>query len=160
MLSVRPAVSSILPKYLYILLHHPCVFFPFSLDALVPVTLVRLGEPVTFTCVLPKELARRQIHWYKQSPGENLSMVVTFINLVKPLYGAEFSASRLQIKQDEGGCNLTILETISGDEGMYHCALIDYFSIRWSASYLLIEGKNDFFLSLHVCFGHFLEGCG
>lgn len=120
-------------------------FFPYYLDALVPVTLVQLGEPVTFTCVLPKELARRQIHWYKQSPGENLSMVVTFQKLVKPVYGAEFSASRLQIRADEVGCNLTILETISGDEGMYHCALIDYFSIKWSASYLLIEGKSDFY---------------
>ncbi|XP_056899104.1 uncharacterized protein LOC130531226 [Takifugu flavidus] len=111
--------------------------------ALVPVTLVQLGEPVTLTCVLPKEIARRQIHWYKQSAGESLSMVVTYNNLVKPMYGADFSASRLQIKEDEGGFNLTILETISGDEGMYHCALIDYFSIRWSASYLLIEGETQ-----------------
>lgn len=111
-------------------------------------TLVQLGEPVTFTCVLPREIARRQIHWYKQSPGESLSMVVTFNNLVKPVYGADFSASRLQIKEDEGGFNLTILETISGDEGMYHCALVDYFSIRWSTSYLLIEGKNHFFFCL------------
>lgn len=109
-------------------------------------TLVQLGEPATFTCVFPKELARRQIHWFKQNPGESLSMVVTFNNLVKPMYGAEFSASRMQIKEDEGGCNLTILETISGDEGMYHCALIDY--LWWSASYLLIEGKNDLFFCL------------
>lgn len=123
-------------------------FFPFYLDALVPVTLVQLGEPVTFTCVLPKELARKQIHWFKQSPGESLGMVITFNNLVNPVYGADFSASRLQIKEDEGGFNLTILETISGDEGMYHCALVDYFSIRWSASYLLIEGKNDFLFCL------------
>lgn len=155
MLSVCPAVSSILPKCLYILRHHLYGFFPFYLDALVPVTLVQLGEPVTFACVLPKEIARSKVYWYKQSPGESLNMVVTFNNFVKPIFGADFSASRLQVKEDEGGFNLTILETISGDEGMYHCALIDYFSIRWSAFYLLIKGKNHFFLPLHVCFGHF-----
>lgn len=132
-------------------------FFPFYLDALVPVTLVQLGEPVTFTCVLPKVIARRQIHWYKQSPGESLSMVVTFNNLVKPVYGAGFPPSRLQIKEDEGGFNLTILETTSGDEGMYHCALVDYFSIRWSTSYLLIEGKNELFFVFACLFWTFFR---
>lgn len=84
-------------------------------------------------------------------------MVVTFNNLVSPVFGADFSASRLQIKENEGGINLTILETISGDEGLYHCALVDYFSIRWSASYLLIEGKNDFFFVFACLFWTFFR---
>lgn len=75
------------------------------------------------------------------------------------MYGSDFFASRLQIKEDEDVSNLTILETISGDQGMYHCGLMDYLSVRWSASYLLIEGKG-FFLSLYVCYGHILEGHG
>lgn len=125
--------------------------FSFYLDALVPVAIVQLGEPVTFACILPKALVRRQMYWYKQSPGENLNMVAMTGNLLEPEYGADFSASRFQINEDEDSSNLTVLETIAGDEGMYHCALMGYFSIWWSARYLLFEGKNDFF----TCFGHF-----
>lgn len=62
------------------------------------------------------------------------------------MYGSDLSASRLQIKEDEDISNLAILETISGDQGMYHCGLMDYFSVRWSASDLLIEGKGFFFV--------------
>lgn len=141
--------SSCIPLiYLYIVLH--LYMFSFYLDALVPVTIVQLGKPVTFTCILPKALVRRQIYWYKQSPGENLDMIAVIGKLVKPMYGANFSASRFQINEDEDFSNLTILETIAGDEGMYHCALMGYFNIWWSAFYLLFEGKNDFF----ACSGH------
>lgn len=152
------AVSSNLLNYLYILTDH---IFLFYLDALVPVTIVQLGEPVTFTCIIPKELGRKRIHWYKQSPGESLNIVVVIASLLNPKYGPDFSASRFQIKEDEDVSNLTILETISGDQGMYHCGLMDYFSLKWSASYLLIEGKkNNMFLFLHVCDGHIFQGHG
>lgn len=117
----------------------------FYLDTLVPVTIVRLGDPVTFTCALPKAPARRQIYWYKQRPGERLNMIAFTGDLLKPVYVADSSASRFQINEDNEFSNLTILETIEGDEQMYHCALIGYFNIQWSAFYLLFEGKNDFF---------------
>lgn len=144
------AASYIRLFYPHVVLH--LYMFPFFLDALVPVTIVHLGEPLTFTCILPKALVRRQIYWYKQSPGESLDMIAVTGNLPKPVYGANFSASRFQINKGEDVSNLTILETIPGDEGMYHCALMGYFNIWWSTYYLLFEGKNNPFFCLFWSF--------
>lgn len=73
-------------------------------------------------------------------------MIAVIGNLIEPVYGPDFSASRFHINEDDDFSNLTILETVAGDEGMYHCAQIGYFNIQWSAWYLLFEGKNALFL--------------
>ncbi|XP_045885618.1 uncharacterized protein LOC123957087 [Micropterus dolomieu] len=110
---------------------------------LTPVTTVQLGEPATFTCVLPgNELNRRDHHWYKQSAGDNLKLIVTLRKNTNPVYRQEFPASRLEVKVYENISNLTIFRTIQEDEGMYHCAVMDWSKITWSATYLSLKGNT------------------
>lgn len=56
---------------------------------------------MTFTCIFPKALVRRQIYRYKQSPGEHLNVIAVTGNLLKPVYAAAFSASKFQINEAE-----------------------------------------------------------
>ncbi|XP_049442823.1 uncharacterized protein LOC125895072 isoform X2 [Epinephelus fuscoguttatus] len=110
--------------------------------ALVPVTTVQLGEPVTLTCVLPDEFNDR-LHWYKQSAGETLKLIVRLRKHVNPVYGPEFSAVRLDVKVYKNISSLTILRTIQEDEGMYHCAFVDWIEITWTGTYLSLKGNTQ-----------------
>ncbi|XP_070768897.1 signal-regulatory protein beta-2-like [Enoplosus armatus] len=109
---------------------------------LVPVTVVELGEPATFTCALPEELSSRQLYWYKQSAGDTMKLILSMWQSVLPKYEPEFSKSRLKINSDNNFCNLTILQTIQEDEGMYHCAIREWISSEWSGTYLLVKGNR------------------
>uniref|UniRef100_A0A8P4KFU3 Ig-like domain-containing protein n=1 Tax=Dicentrarchus labrax TaxID=13489 RepID=A0A8P4KFU3_DICLA len=110
---------------------------------LIPVTTAQLGEPATFTCVLPDyESNPRQFHWYKQSVGDSLKLILVQRKGINPVYGPEFSASRLDLNIHKNISKLTILRTIQEDEGMYHCALVDYAKITWSGTYLSITGNT------------------
>ncbi|XP_030252022.1 uncharacterized protein LOC115568659 [Sparus aurata] len=112
--------------------------------ALVSVTTVKLGEPVTFTCVLPlDELSSEPLCWFKQSVGDDLKLIVTFVKHSKPVFGPEFSDSRLDLKVEKNISNLTILRTTEEDEGMYHCAVIDWYDAFWSGTYLSLKGNTQ-----------------
>lgn len=115
--------------------------FSLYTDALVSVTTVQLGDPVTFTCVFPEGWSRRQLHWYKQSTGENLKRIVALQEYTSPVYESGISANRLEVKESKLLSNLTILRTIPEDEGTYHCAIMDSSDISWSATYLALKGK-------------------
>uniref|UniRef100_A0A4W6FD29 Ig-like domain-containing protein n=1 Tax=Lates calcarifer TaxID=8187 RepID=A0A4W6FD29_LATCA len=94
---------------------------------LIPLITVHLGEPVTFTCVLPgTELSNRQFYWFKQNTGDNLKLIVTLWKSTKPEFTPEFSESRLQVNDHKSFINLTIVKTIQEDEGMYHCRTSNY----------------------------------
>ncbi|XP_051275701.1 immunoglobulin superfamily member 2-like [Dicentrarchus labrax] len=111
---------------------------------LAPVTTVQLGEPATFTCVLPtKELINEQLYWYKQSAGDDLKLIVMLRKHVTSVYGPEFSTSRLDVKFHKNISKLTILKTIEEDEGMYHCALVDWTENIWSGTYLSLTGNTQ-----------------
>ncbi|GLD72172.1 uncharacterized protein AKAME5_002349600, partial [Lates japonicus] len=112
--------------------------------SLVPVITVHLGESVTFTCVLPdKEGSRRNLYWYKQSAGDTLRSIVTVFGSTKPEYAAGFFKSRLEMKNDKKFSNLTIVSTIHGDEGMYHCAVLEWINATWSGTYLSVKGNSQ-----------------
>lgn len=128
------------PFHLIIVCAHIAVFSLYT-DALVSVTTVQQGDPVTFTCVFPERWSRRQLNWYKQSAGENLKRIVALREHTSPVYESGISASRLEVKESKLVSNLTILRTMPEDEGMYHCAMMDLSDISWSATYLAIEGK-------------------
>ncbi|XP_027141809.1 uncharacterized protein LOC113747202 [Larimichthys crocea] len=106
---------------------------------LVPVTTVQLGEPATFMCVLPKKWNNENIHWYKQSAGENLKLIVSLITNTNHEYGPEFPTSRFEAKVNENISSLTILKTKQEDEGMYHCAFMDWINNSWNATYLSLR---------------------
>ncbi|XP_034546784.1 uncharacterized protein LOC117818035 [Notolabrus celidotus] len=112
---------------------------------LVPVTTVQLGEPATFTCVLPKsEISHRELSLYKQRAGDTLKLVVTVRKSMKPQFSPEFSESRLEVKWDDSFTNLTIMRTIQEDEGMYHCAVREWMmKTEWSGTYLLLEENTQ-----------------
>ncbi|KAM8733001.1 uncharacterized protein AB9X84_024904 [Acanthopagrus schlegelii] len=112
--------------------------------ALVPVTTVQLGESVTFTCVLPfDEGGGKRLYWYKQSVGDDLKLIVAVKNNNKPVYRPEFSDSRLVLKVEKNISKLTILRTTEEDEGMYHCAVIDWNKNLWSGTYLSLKGNSQ-----------------
>ncbi|XP_044062385.1 uncharacterized protein LOC122880889 [Siniperca chuatsi] len=112
--------------------------------ALVPVTTVQLGEPATFTCALPNiEISRIKLYWYKQRAGETLKLIVTVWKSAKPEYAPAFSVSRLDVNVSKNISNLTILRTIQEDEGMYHCAVLEWINITWTGTYLSLEGNNQ-----------------
>uniref|UniRef100_A0A671Y0N0 Ig-like domain-containing protein n=1 Tax=Sparus aurata TaxID=8175 RepID=A0A671Y0N0_SPAAU len=104
-------------------------------------TTVQLGEPVTFTCVLPSDEFRRDIYWYKQSVGDDLKLIVALRNNYKPVFRPEFPESRLDLKVEKNISNLTIFSTTEEDEGMYHCTFIDLNKNICSGTYLSLKGK-------------------
>uniref|UniRef100_A0A671XXR1 Ig-like domain-containing protein n=1 Tax=Sparus aurata TaxID=8175 RepID=A0A671XXR1_SPAAU len=113
-----------------------------ELNALVPVTTVQLGEPVTFTCVLPSdEAGGKRLFWYKQSVGDDMKLIVSFMKHSTPVFKPEFSDSRLDLKVEKHISKLTILRTTEEDEGMYHCAVIDWKDGFWSGTYLTLKGE-------------------
>nr|XP_033488856.1 signal-regulatory protein beta-2-like [Epinephelus lanceolatus] len=110
---------------------------------LVPVTTVQLGEPVTLTCDLPNDEFNDRLYWYKQSAGETLKLIVRLRKHVNPVYGPEFSASRLDVNISNKISSLTILRTIQEDEGMYHCTVMEWTEITWTGTYLSLKGNTQ-----------------
>uniref|UniRef100_A0A672ZNU4 Ig-like domain-containing protein n=1 Tax=Sphaeramia orbicularis TaxID=375764 RepID=A0A672ZNU4_9TELE len=101
---------------------------------------VHIGEPVTFTCVsLDSTVMFPRIIWYKQRMGDTLKLIAQMQKSIEPVYNKEFSESRMEIQMDDKFINLTILTTIPEDEGMYHCAILDYDMKTWSGTYLTFK---------------------
>ncbi|XP_070819145.1 uncharacterized protein [Chaetodon trifascialis] len=113
--------------------------------AQVPVSTVQLGEPATFTCHLPNaQVSRRELHWYKQSAGDTLKLIVTLQKSLTPSYASDYSGSRLKVNFENNFSNLTILKTIQEDEGTYHCAVTEWaVKTVWSGTYLLLKGDTQ-----------------
>ncbi|XP_026003306.1 uncharacterized protein LOC113009300 [Astatotilapia calliptera] len=107
------------------------------------VTTVQLGEPATLTCVLPPGDLSSKIHWYKQRAGETLKLIATLRQTAHPQYGQGFNASRLEAKENKNISSLTIFRTIPEDEGMYHCAVMEWNVNAWSGTYLLLKGNTQ-----------------
>ncbi|XP_047441784.1 uncharacterized protein LOC125008541 [Mugil cephalus] len=111
--------------------------------ALVPLTTVQLGEPAILTCTLPEgEIGSRALHWYKQSSGDTLKLIAVLRRNAKPSTSSAETASRMEVKLNEKFSNLTILKTIQEDEGMYHCAVMDWTDSTWSGTYLSLKGNR------------------
>uniref|UniRef100_A0A7N6F7G1 Ig-like domain-containing protein n=1 Tax=Anabas testudineus TaxID=64144 RepID=A0A7N6F7G1_ANATE len=117
--------------------------FSFNSDALAPVVSVQLGEPVTFTCVLPQSvITRREVYWYRQSAGDTLKLMVTLRSSNKE-YSKEFSESRFKVDDNKDFISLTILSTTYEDEGMYHCEISDWATTpEWTGTYLLLKAED------------------
>ena len=115
-------------------------------------TRVQLGEPVIFTCVLHlEELGSKPLYWYKQSVGDDLKLIVSSRLHSKPVFELEFPASRMDLRVEKNISKLTILRTTEEDEGMYHCAVIDWDKNLWSGTYLSLKGK--YVICFLQCFG-------
>uniref|UniRef100_A0A3Q2D9T5 Ig-like domain-containing protein n=1 Tax=Cyprinodon variegatus TaxID=28743 RepID=A0A3Q2D9T5_CYPVA len=116
--------------------------FVFNPDALVPVVTVQIGEPVTFTCAnMEKFTTTSWLHWYKQTSGDTLKMIVMQRKNQDPTYRPQFPSSRFNITCDDKISNLTILRTVEQDEGIYHCALTDWTGSTWMGTYLMVKGN-------------------
>ncbi|XP_015258062.1 PREDICTED: uncharacterized protein LOC107103059 [Cyprinodon variegatus] len=117
-------------------------FIPFLLHqgyTLVPVITVQLGDPISLTCLLTGKV---QVHWYKQSAGTTLKLIARVYQSKNPIYGQGFSASRFEITYNENKSELIILSTVEQDEGMYHCAHIDWTQSSWTGTYLTLRGNS------------------
>uniref|UniRef100_A0A3Q1ERN3 Ig-like domain-containing protein n=1 Tax=Acanthochromis polyacanthus TaxID=80966 RepID=A0A3Q1ERN3_9TELE len=127
------------------------------LNTLTPVIPVELGESTTLTCDLfNTDISNGEVHWYKQSVGDNLKLIVTQQKSLTPQSELKFFNSRWKVNNDENFSNLTILSTIQEDEGIYHCAVIEWFgSSKWSGTYLIIKGNNMRYFLISLCFCRF-----
>ncbi|XP_041653177.1 uncharacterized protein LOC121516144 [Cheilinus undulatus] len=111
--------------------------------SLVPVTTVQLGDPVTLTCDLPKDWNRMKLHWYKQRAGDNLKLITTVYRQITPQFEPEFSKSRFNLINNGNMSKLTIFRTTEEDEGMYHCAVLEWNEDKWSGTYLSVQGNSE-----------------
>uniref|UniRef100_A0A3P9PGY6 Ig-like domain-containing protein n=1 Tax=Poecilia reticulata TaxID=8081 RepID=A0A3P9PGY6_POERE len=117
-------------------------------DTSVPVVTVHRGEPVTLTCVLTEKFETvTWIHWYKQSAGNTLILIAMLRKSTStmPTYGPGFSKSRFQITYIENMSELIISSTLEQDEGIYHCAYMDWTESTWTGTYLALKGKYSCF---------------
>uniref|UniRef100_A0A3P8RW49 Ig-like domain-containing protein n=1 Tax=Amphiprion percula TaxID=161767 RepID=A0A3P8RW49_AMPPE len=115
-------------------------------NTLIPVIPVQTGESTTFPCARSNnDHDRGEVHWYKQSVGDNLKLVVTLRKHTLPQFAPEFSSSRWKVNSDDRFTNLTILTTIQEDEGIYHCAIFAFYGVesKWSGTYLIVKGNNQ-----------------
>uniref|UniRef100_I3K689 Ig-like domain-containing protein n=1 Tax=Oreochromis niloticus TaxID=8128 RepID=I3K689_ORENI len=119
-------------------------------DTLVPVKTVQLGEPANITCALPSGVSIKGVHWYKQSVGDTLKLIVSLVKTATPEYGQEIFKSRFQAHYDKKFSNLTILKAVQDDEGIYHCGMIEWINPEWTGTYLLVKGKGVFIASLRM----------
>ncbi|XP_030595571.1 uncharacterized protein LOC115787134 [Archocentrus centrarchus] len=117
------------------------LFFLQQGHTLVPVETVQLGEPATLICALPKELSSSGVHWYKQSIGDTLKLIVTLFKSTAPTYGPEFSSLNFEIDKDL--TSLTILKTAQEDEGFYHCGTTERIGAKWNGTYLFVKGNTQ-----------------
>uniref|UniRef100_A0A3Q1BPT0 Ig-like domain-containing protein n=1 Tax=Amphiprion ocellaris TaxID=80972 RepID=A0A3Q1BPT0_AMPOC len=109
---------------------------------LIPVITVQTGESTTLTCDLRKnDISRLEVHWFKQSVGDNLKLIVTLRKQTTPQFAPEFLSARWKVNSDDNFTNLTILRTIQGDEGIYHCAFITLYGTtsEWIGTYLIVK---------------------
>uniref|UniRef100_A0A3B3TVK6 Ig-like domain-containing protein n=1 Tax=Poecilia latipinna TaxID=48699 RepID=A0A3B3TVK6_9TELE len=122
-------------------------------DTLVPVVTVHRGEPVTLTCVMTEKFETvTWVHWYKQSAGHTLILIAMLRKSTStmPTYGPGFSKSRFQITYIDNMSNLIISSTLEQDEGMYHCAYMDWTESTWTGTYLSLKGKYPWISSFTV----------
>ncbi|XP_042275476.1 uncharacterized protein LOC121902280 [Thunnus maccoyii] len=111
---------------------------------LIPVITVQLGEPANLTCAISHEdFSFKNLYWYKQSAGDTLKLIVKVFKSTKPEYGPHFSHSRVEVHKDKNFKSLTILKTTREDEGMYHCAVMEWTNTEWSGTYLLVKGNTE-----------------
>ncbi|XP_030252155.1 uncharacterized protein LOC115568734 [Sparus aurata] len=72
-----------------------------------------------------------------------MKLIVSFMKHSTPVFKPEFSDSRLDLKVEKHISKLTILRTTEEDEGMYHCAVIDWKDGFWSGTYLTLKGNTQ-----------------
>uniref|UniRef100_A0A3B5KUU7 Ig-like domain-containing protein n=1 Tax=Xiphophorus couchianus TaxID=32473 RepID=A0A3B5KUU7_9TELE len=114
------------------------------------VVTVQLGDPVTLSCAfLEKFQSTSWLHWYKQSAGDTLKFIVLQQKSIKPNYQENASTSRIAATNDDKFSNLTIMKTVLQDEGMYHCAHMDWTASTWTGTYLSVKGKELILYFLH-----------
>uniref|UniRef100_A0A3P8NKE5 Ig-like domain-containing protein n=1 Tax=Astatotilapia calliptera TaxID=8154 RepID=A0A3P8NKE5_ASTCA len=113
-------------------LHYFIFLLSLNSDTVVPVKTVQLGEPATITCAIPKELSSRGVHWYKQSFGGTLKLIMTVFKSTEPTFGPEFTSLKFDIGDDFA--SLTILKADQDDEGIYHCANTERIGVKWSGT--------------------------
>ncbi|XP_015258061.1 PREDICTED: uncharacterized protein LOC107103058 [Cyprinodon variegatus] len=83
------------------------------------------------------------VHWYKQSAGNTLKLIAMLRKSTKTAYGPGFSSTRFTITNNGTQSTLFILSVIEQDEGMYHCAQMDWTQSVWTGIYLSIKGNSQ-----------------
>ena len=86
------------------------------------------GESATMSCNHTKGGTYNQMYWYRQLPGETMKLIV-FTTTVKTDHDFEpdfrkerFSATKL----DAASGTFTVKNLVSGDKGLYFCAVSEH----------------------------------
>ncbi|XP_054886913.1 T cell receptor alpha chain MC.7.G5-like isoform X2 [Poeciliopsis prolifica] len=112
-------------------------------NTLTPVVTVQLGQPVTLRCLYTGSESISWLHWYKQTTGDTLKLILMTRMNTNPIYGPGYSSARVSRTSDDKMANLTILKTTIEDEGMYHCAFINWLETTWSGTYLSLKENSE-----------------
>ncbi|XP_026186212.1 signal-regulatory protein beta-2-like isoform X2 [Mastacembelus armatus] len=113
--------------------------------ALMSVTTVYPGEPVTFRCFYSDmEHSNARVKWYRQSVGDVLRLITTLMKATaSPTFEPGFPSSRFNVKYTTTLSSLTILRTIQEDEAVYYCAVLTWNKDQWSGTYLSVKGNSE-----------------
>ncbi|XP_071314252.1 uncharacterized protein [Trachinotus anak] len=114
-------------------------------NALISVTTVQLGEPVTFTCSYPQsEHSNIRVKWYKQSTGDTLTLIISLMkSTANPTFEDGFPPSRFHVNHTTTASALTILSAVQEDEALYHCAVTTWNKDQWSGMYLSLKENSQ-----------------
>ncbi|MEQ2201526.1 hypothetical protein XENOCAPTIV_013790, partial [Xenoophorus captivus] len=105
---------------------------------LVPLVTVELGQPVTLKCAFTEKFVSvARLQWYKQSAGDTLKLIV--MPRKTSMYEPELATSRFNVTYSGDSISLSIFTTVQEDEGMYHCAHMDWLESAWNGTYLSIK---------------------
>ncbi|XP_041653956.1 uncharacterized protein LOC121516644 isoform X2 [Cheilinus undulatus] len=112
-------------------------------NALISVKTVELGEPGILTCLLPDlEYSNARVKWYKQSTDDTLVLITTLMkNTANPRFEKGFPLSRFSANYTTTMSTLTISQTVSDDEALYHCAITTWTEDQWRGTYLSLKGN-------------------
>ncbi|XP_050971445.1 uncharacterized protein LOC127168542 [Labeo rohita] len=87
-----------------------------------PVVSVHEGDPVVLSCFIrTKQISVAA--WYKQvTGGEPLLIASSILHSSKSRFHNHFDSSRFDVLRETGSFNLTIVNAVQSDSGMYYCA--------------------------------------
>ncbi|XP_062855702.1 uncharacterized protein LOC134318696 [Trichomycterus rosablanca] len=106
-----------------------------------------VGDNVTLLCFLLNKDRTDPIVWYKQTAGQELSLIATVQN--DPSYEKDFKSSRFNItKKEKESCHLSIANVKISDEANYYCGSINYLTYFGKGTFLSVRDVHELKVSV------------
>uniref|UniRef100_A0A3Q3KT74 Ig-like domain-containing protein n=1 Tax=Mastacembelus armatus TaxID=205130 RepID=A0A3Q3KT74_9TELE len=86
------------------------------------------GEKAQITCF--HNAGHNQMYWYRQRPGETMTLIVYTVFGGQPDYGGAAPTKYSAIKDSIYNGSLTITDLLPEDNGVYFCAVSKHSDVR------------------------------